>query len=565
MCGIFGAKIKNKNDIQKARRARDTLIHRGPDGFGEYIDEQIYIGHRRLSILDLSANGAQPMTDRDVSIAANGEIYNFLDLKTELQKEFAFKSNSDSEVILYGYKKWGIDGLLERVEGMYAFAIYDSKIGKLFLARDRIGIKPLYYYFDGDDFAFASELKGITAFIENLELDNTAIYDFLTYLYIPTPKSLYKNCFKLPPAHYLEFDIASKNTKLNCYWTLSTKTTERSLDEAKDELLRLLQKSIKEQLISDVPIGFFLSGGIDSSAVASIASQVTSNIHTYSIGFDVEEFSETKFAKIVADIIKSNHEEQILTFEKTKELFGEYTKWYDEPHADTSAFPTFLVSEFAKSSSTVVLTGDGGDELFGGYEIYKRFEKRLTRQTPSLFFARAFFEKINARWAEKIVENFLLDDLEIYATLGGAMKPRQKAKYKKELGIAEDYDDYWYYRKFYKRELEPKSRLQYMEFNTSLHDDMLTKVDRTSMAVSLETRVPLLATKIVEFAFSLPPQIRYCNGWLKGILKYSLADILPHEILHRKKKGFGIPLGTWGFKSGKHKSLKILEMFNLKL
>ncbi|MFP4486350.1 MAG: asparagine synthase (glutamine-hydrolyzing) [Campylobacterales bacterium] len=564
MCGIFGyTSFKEKINVETCKKARDELIHRGPDGAGEYYDEKVYLGHRRLSILDLTHHGAQPMQSNDVAIAVNGEIYNFKELKATLEKNHKFNSNSDSEVVLHGYLEWGINGLLDRLEGMYAFCVYDKRKGLLHIARDRVGIKPLYYYIDNDKFIFASELKAIKKIIPNLEHNKEAIYDFLTYLYIPSPKTLYNSCFKLQPANCLTLNIVSKKTSLYKYWNLPLTTNNISLKGAKSQLLELLQESIQEQLISDVPVGFFLSGGIDSSSVVAIASKTTKHIHTYSIGFDIEEFSETKFAKIVADLVKSNHEEKILTFKKTKSLTNDYTRWYDEPHADTSAFPTYLVSDFAKSSSTVVLTGDGGDELFGGYSIYKKFEKKMRRQLKKLFSLRPIFEKIDMRWSEKVIENFLLDDLELYSRLNGGMSLKQKHTYKKALDIPDDYDDFWYYRQFYKKELEPKTRLQYMEFHTSLHEDILTKVDRTSMAVSLETRVPLLSTKLVEFAFSLPSDIRYHNDELKGILKYSLKNLLPQEILYRKKKGFGIPLEAWGFKTKEHKTLKILRMFNI--
>lgn len=562
MCGIFGV-INYSKKIDKAREARDVLTHRGPDNEGEFYDNSVYLGHRRLSILDLSNAGSQPMQTEDVKIIANGEIYNFKEIKKELEKKHHFKSNSDSEVILHGYQEWGIVKLLSKLEGMFAFSIYDKKNNKVYLARDRAGIKPLYYGIQNAEFVFASELKALDNYYDNLEINDEAIYDFLTYQYIPTPKTIFKECFKLPPAHYLEYNIKEKKHTVNQYWKLSYKIEPISLEDAKTKLIKLFTDSINSQMISDVPLGFFLSGGIDSSCVVSLASKSHDNIHTYSIGFDVEEFSEIKYAKQIAELFKTQHNEKILTLSKTTSLKNSYTNWYDEPHADTSAFPTYLVSQFAKENSTVVLTGDGGDELFGGYSIYKKFEKRIKRATPKLKFLRNTLEKIKYRWSEKIIENFLLDDLELYTTLNGSMPLKERMKYRTKLNIPDDYDDYWYYKKFYIKELEPKTRLQYMEFHTSMHDDILTKVDRTSMAVSLETRVPILDTKIMEFAFSLPPEIRYHNNELKGILKVALEPILPHEILYRKKKGFGIPLGAWGFKDGKHTTLKILEMFNL--
>ena len=315
MCGIFGHTCFSEETLNRSREALNTLIHRGPDQWGEWYDSTVFIGHRRLSILDLSENGRQPMTDEDhqLVITVNGEIYNFKELREQIKHQYHFKSESDSEIVLYGYKAWGIERLLNLIDGMYAFCVYDKTRQKIFLARDRVGIKPLYYATLGNLIVWASELKAIECFCkENLDVDHTAIYDFLTYSYIPAPKTMYKNVFKLEPAHYLEIDIRQNSVTNHCYWELQVAEKSVSLEDAASQLRYLVQKSVREQLMSDVPVGFFLSGGMDSSVVVAEASGISNKIHTYSIGFDVETHSETHYADIVARHFQTNHNKKIL-------------------------------------------------------------------------------------------------------------------------------------------------------------------------------------------------------------------------------------------------------------
>jgi asparagine synthase (glutamine-hydrolysing) len=513
--------------------------------------------------------------NKEIAIAVNGEIYNFLRLKKELiDIGYNFHSNSDSEIVLHGYKEWGIEKLLERIEGMYAFVIFDKTKNKLFLVRDRVGIKPLYYSFIDSQLAWSSELKAIQLFYnDRLSIDYTALYDFLTYRYIPTPKTLYHDVYKLAPAHYLEFDFDGCRYDVKSYWQLEFNKREPSLDEAAENLRALIQKSVKEQLISDVPIGFFLSGGLDSSTVVAEATNVCADVNTYSIGFDVKSHDETHYADIVARTFKTSHRKKILDYNTTIRMYDKIKEWYDEPFEDTSAFPTFLVSRFAKKHSTVVLTGDGGDEIFGGYNWYKRIEyvtkwrdklKAFKSISPVIGSVRNKYRKaITGRVANKI-QPYFLNDFELYARLLGGILHNEKIKYRNLWEIPADYDDYWYFRKFWRQDLPLLTRLQYLDFHTYLHDDILTKVDRVSMAVALEARVPLLATDLVLFAFSLPENIRYHNGQLKGLMKYAYKDILPERIIQRGKKGFSIP--HWGGRiAGKQASRqeKVLEIFGL--
>lgn len=575
MCGIFGSVENSRVNIIKNRNALETLQHRGPDQKGEFVDEKVYMGHQRLSILDLSENGRQPMDKNDVVITVNGEIYNFLKLKGELTAKYLFKSTSDSEVILHGYSKWGIDGLLERIDGMYSLVIYDKRKKLIYLVRDRYGIKPLYYLIQKNSFAWASELKAIEKYYDttSLKIDYTAIYDYLTYLYIPTPKTLYQNVFKLEPAHYIEFDLDKFDLRIKKYWTLPFKEIKIDIESAAITVRELINKSVKSQMISDVPLGFFLSGGIDSSIIVASGAQFSKQIHTFSIGFDIEAHNETQYSRQIAELFNTNHSEKILNVESASHLFRQMKFWYDEPFADTSGIPTYLVSEFAKQNSTVALTGDGGDELFGGYDWYERYFEYHKKHLIRLNSIKLLCSKIKnmkrysllGRIANQL-EYRMLDDLELYTKLLGGLLPYEKLKYKKHWNIPDDYDDYWYFRKFFKLELSPIKRLQYIDFHTYLHDDIFTKVDRVSMRVALECRVPFMNKELVEFAFSLPEDIIYYNNQKKGLLKYAYKDILPENILHRTKRGFNIPLLEWnrqilGTSSTQQES--ILSLFNI--
>ncbi len=529
------------DDIALSQRALKKLSSRGPDQWGDWADNDVYLGHCRLSIMDLSEKGRQPMLDHGIVITVNGEVYNFKALRAQLGNS-PFKSKSDSEVLIHGYRKWGIDELLARIEGMYSFVLYDQKNKKLFLARDRVGIKPLYYSRVNEGFAWASELKAFTEFYKNtkLEVDKTALYDYLTYRYIPTPKSLYKNIYKLKPAHYLEFDISAHRLSEKRYWRLKVSQKTISLSKAASKVRYLIDKAVEQQLMSDVPIGFFLSGGMDSSAVVASAKKFSNHLNTYSIGFDVKEHDETHFAKLIADKFKTNHLRSEIAVKQVSKNFNKIRDWYDEPFADTSAFPVEKVSRLAKVSSTVVLTGDGGDEVFGGYNWYTQFRDGIKH------YVKENSTQLQRITNKLIAKNRTLElEFEFYTKLMAGLTKKDKSRYRSLFDIPKHYDDYWYFRKFYRKDLPLFTRLQYMDFHTYLPDDILTKVDRVSMSVGLECRVPLLATDLIEFMFSVPEDIKYNNHELKGLMKYSLRNRLPSEILNRDKKGFSIPTGRW--------------------
>ena len=576
MCGIFGFTGYKENQLVKAREALHVLKHRGPDQWSDYNDENLYIGHQRLSILDLSEFGKQPMIspDKKVIIAVNGEIYNFLELRKELEKKYTFQSTSDSEVVLYGYMEWGIDSLVERIDGMYSISIYDKKTNALYLVRDRAGIKPIYYSTLSQQFLWASELKAIEKFYENdevLNYDYTALFDFLTYRFIPTPKSQYKRVFKLEPGHYMKVDTKTNNFDKVQYWELKVNKCNDDIEIASQKIETFIKESVNEQMISDVPVGFFLSGGMDSSAVVSIASLKYTNINTFSIGFTDKAHDETAFADLVAQRFNTQHHQKILDQSEVQLTFHKIKDWYDEPFGDTSCFPTFMVSKFAKEKVTVALTGDGGDEIFGGYNWYKTFEKAHNSPLKNLKWFKGVIEKLSfikgtvGNIFRKLAILLISDEVEKYAAIRGSLSHKQKEKYRKAWRISDDYDDFWYYRKYYKKELDIYTRLQFVDFNTYLPDDILTKVDRVSMAVSLECRVPLLKKELIEYCFSLDQNVCIANGELKGVMKKTFDKYLPHEITHRSKRGFSIPLKKWSnLLDGKEtKQEKILAEFNL--
>jgi asparagine synthase (glutamine-hydrolysing) len=556
MCGLFGYVQSGAVAPARGADALAALAHRGPDQQGDWSDADVYVGHRRLSILDLSERARQPFVSDDggVVVAVNGEIYNYPELRRELAARHRLRTDGDSEVVLHGYREWGIRGLLEHIEGMFAFCVYDVRAGRVYLARDRVGIKPLYYSTAGKAVAWASELKAIERFLgpAQLRTDPTAAYDFLTYLYVPTPKTLYCDVHKLAPAHYLEVAVREGTVTAHRYWSLPVDTIAIGPPEAAERLRAKIGEAVRSQLSSDVPVGFFLSGGMDSSVVVCEAARAAAQVHTYSIGFEDREHDETRYAALVAGHFGTRHDTRILERQHISPMLGRLREWFDEPFADTSAFPSYLVSQFARETCKVVLTGDGGDEVFGGYAWYGRFHRHMDDAAlvprsllPALARIRRRYRRGLAGRLANRLELGALDELELHARLLGGLLRDEKRAYAAELGIAADYDDYWHFRRHYRRELPVFTRLQVLDFHTYLPDDILTKVDRVSMSVSLEARVPLLATDVVEFVFSLPEAVRLPGGREKGLLKAAYAGLLPAETLERAKRGFSIPARTY--------------------
>jgi asparagine synthase (glutamine-hydrolysing) len=555
VCGFVGGTEPD----WRWQEALETLRHRGPDACGLLLDGPVKVGFRRLRIIDLAEAANQPFlaADGKTWIVFNGEIYGFKRLRSELEGlGHAFRTHSDTEVLLEAYLEWG-EAFIEHIDGMFSIAIWDARDRKLRLYRDRPGIKPLYYYYDGKRFAFASELKAIEALLAGvgLKTDQTALYDFLGYRYVPAPKTLYQHCFKLLPAHTLSFDPQSGSLSTpRPYWTLSTETrgatglSPHAIDAAAEALRELIDESVQDQMIADVPLGFFLSGGIDSSIVVASAAAAGARVSTFSIGFDSDEASETPYARLVAERFGTDHHERILSQSDAQGLLPRLKTWFDEPFADDSALPTFLVASIAREQVTVVLTGDGSDEVFGGYSTYNRYARYAAWPSWPRVFDRAVVRlrrRLHQRSAInrvlRMLETGLSSDVELWAKIMHAMSPEAKTDYREEFGLNREYDDWWHYRNYWRADLPLKTRLQYLDFHTYLPGSILTKVDRTSMAVSLEARVPLLSRRLIEFSFSLPESIRLCHGQAKGLLRHAYRDILPPEILKRRKKGFGVP------------------------
>lgn len=555
MCGIFGHTDLNQFSEEQSLEALNKQIHRGPDGFGYASVGNVFLGHRRLSILDLSDNGKQPMQSGSVYLTVNGEIYNFMMLRKELEQDYGviFNSKSDSEVLLHGYVHWGIETLLDKIDGMFAFCIVDAKNDKIYLARDHAGIKPLYYANVDGVLSWASELKSIEHLYKDrdcLSLDYEALYDFLTYQYIPSPKSMYKDVYKLEPAHYIEYTISTHTYDKKRYWSLDacTQETPMSFDQAKEHVKKALSYTVKEQLVSDVPVGTFLSGGVDSSAVSYEASQCLEHLNTFCQGNKSARADESNYAQMVADVIGADHHMRVFDHSIINQDFELMKRLYDEPFAQTSAYPTYQVCKHASEQLTVVLTGDGGDELFGGYGRYKKagfvfnskaksaFSRRVINVVKSLLLHRTLKRRLD----KKEIKSYLSDPMERLMTQTEGLHKTNliKKKWAKKYNIPESYDDFWFVRQFDRPELSPKKRMQFIDFNTYLPEAVLTKVDRASMAVSIETRVPFLSKRMISLAFSLAENVHHKDDELKAVLKSVYAEHLPHDVLYRRKQGF---------------------------
>ena len=565
MCGICG--IYNKSFEKPVNRARiedmnQSLVHRGPDDKGLFIDNNVGLGHRRLSIIDLNS-GAQPLfnEDKTIVIVFNGEIYNFKALKAQLSAlGHEFQTLTDTECIVHGYEEWGAD-VVKHLRGMFAFAIWDSQKKQLFLARDRVGIKPLYYYWDNWTFLFASELKAI---IQDPEvervIDPQAIDDFLTYLYIPAPKTIYKKIRKLKPGHTLT--ISPQGMHEEEYWDISFQIQNgQSEEEMAVSLLEKLRESIDIRLISDVPLGAFLSGGIDSSAVVGImAGLMDSPVVTSSIGFQEDGFDELYYAKKIAEKYQTRAYEKIVKANAAK-ILDDLVWHFDEPFADSSMVPTFYVSQVARENVTVCLSGDGGDENFVGYRRYRfdYLENQIRAFLPG-FLRRPLFGTLarlypKADWlpqflrAKTLFTNLAMSPEQAYINTMSCFTPKMKnelfqSSLKQSL---DDYDSQSVMMTHFERtkEWDPISRIQYVDMKTYLADDILTKVDRASMAHSLEVRVPILDHVFMEYSASIPAKYKLKDGNGKYIFKKALESIVPHENLHRAKMGFSIPLADW--------------------
>ena len=585
MCGIAGyVSLNNSIGPEQLKKGTNLLQHRGPDAEGFYFseDEKVGLGHRRLSILDLSTSANQPMFSRDKKhvIVFNGEIYNFKELKQKLcDKGVNLVTTSDTEVILELFTEKGV-ACFKDFNGMFSLAIYNIETKVLTLCRDHTGIKPLFIYYDDASFIFASELKSIQSIkAHQLKTNKEAIPYFLHLGFIPHPLTIYENVEKFPAAHYLQLNTSSQNFKsisldITAFWSLESAIEKKVLNneaKAKKELTGLLFNSVEQQLISDVPLGTFLSGGVDSSLVTAIATKVSpQKINSFSVAVDDEKLDESEYAKQVSVHLKTHHHEFRVKSKEVLDLINNLLPAYDEPFADSSAFPTMMVSRLARENVTVTLSGDGGDELFMGYGMYT-WAKRLSGnwvpfvrkplgaaskfmsnkyQRSGNLFAYPNKQRIKSHIFSQ--EQYFFSEQEISEILVGENFDFKKLNTKPGT----------------KRDLKPEEEQAVWDFNYYLPDDLLAKVDRASMLYSLETRVPLLDYRIVEFAFNLNSELKIKNKTTKYLLKEVLYDYVPKHIFDRPKRGFSIPLNKWlknelRYLLEKYTSHEVIERHNL--
>ena len=559
MCGICGFISKRSITLEQLKAMNDTMYHRGPNDSGEEIFEAkggycVGMAQRRLSILDLSMLGHQPMhsANERLVISYNGEIYNFLELREEL-KDYPFKSHCDTEVILAAYLKWGIS-CIDRFQGMFAISLYDRETNELYLVRDRIGKKPLYYWQKEDGLVYASELKPIMAhpdFPKQIRKDVIKRYMFQQC--INEPDSIFENVYKVEPGGIVRFSVQTGKTDKWKYWDIAEVYRRKkaepvgSYEEAKEELKNILRDSVKKRMIADVPLGTFLSGGYDSSLVTALAQEASSEpVKTYSIGFNEEKYNEAKYAKEVANYLGTKHTETYIDEKTMFDLVESIPKYYDEPFADSSQIPSMLVSDLASRDVTVVLSGDGGDEFFCGYNIYDSVAKaqkldalgQLTYGVCNLppFKQMKLMEKLP--FAVQVVAGN--HEKATKTQIGGSSYIRAIDKMLPESGVPFKYPIEQKY-----GEKNWQERRMLLDEETYLPGDILCKVDRASMKYSIESRCPILDVNVMEYSYRLPHSYKYANGVKKRILKDITYDYIPKELLDRPKVGFGVPLDKW--------------------
>lgn len=567
MCGIAGIfDTQNKRDIDQALLARmnQAQHHRGPDETGLHAEPGVGLAHKRLSIIDLSS-GHQPLFNEDGSVVVvfNGEIYNFVELMPELRAlGHTFRTHCDTEVIVHAWEQWG-EQCVERFRGMFAFALWDRNKQTLFMARDRMGVKPLYYaLLDDGQLIFGSELKVLTAHPQlKREIDPYAVEEYFAYGYVPEPRTIYKQAFKLPPAHTLRIRRGEPLPQPKPYWdAVFDASNPISEADARQELIDRLRESIKIRLMSEVPLGAFLSGGVDSSAVVAMMAELSSDpVNTCSIAFNDPAYNESEFAKMVAERYHTNHHVETVDTEDY-DLIDTLAALYDEPYADSSALPTYRVCQLAKKRVTVALSGDGGDESLAGYRRYRWHmnEERIRKFIPhglrsSVFgVLGAIYPK--ADWAPKVLrakstfQALARDSVGAYFHSVSFLSDELRTRIfdKAFLKTLQGYNAVEVLRNHAKNAPDhPLSIIQYLDYKTYLVGDINTKVDRASMAHALEVREPLMDHKLIEWIASLSPELKLHGQEGKYIFKKALESRLPNDVLYRKKMGFAVPLARW--------------------
>jgi asparagine synthase (glutamine-hydrolysing) len=541
ICGVAGGDPAGARDL--AQLMSSAMAHRGPDDEGLVTNDQVVLGMRRLSIIDVEG-GHQPMANEDstVWVVQNGEIYNHLELRAQLSAHgHVFKTHSDTEVLLHAYEQWG-EAMVERLNGMFAFAVHDRRAGAVFLARDRMGIKPLHYAVDGPRLVFASELK---ALLRDPALrrgvDPAALDEYLAYEFVPSPRTIVRGINKLRPGHTLTWSIRERSARVERYWLpqLNTGDGRRDLDQESSRLLECLRESVRKELISDVPLGVFLSGGIDSSAVAAMMTQLDVEVRTFSVGFAERSFDESGYAREVARRLGTDHHEVTLEPAAMLELIPKLPQLLDEPLGDASIIPTYLLSHFTRQHVKVALGGDGGDELFAGYPTlqahrlagyYLRVPRLLRRGLVEPAVRRLPVSRDNLSFdfrAKRFVAGAELPVAQRHLTWMGSFPDR-------EVSLEDEHGS-----------LDPLNQVLMRDMRYYLEGDLLVKLDRASMMASLEARVPLLNNDFVAYATSLPLKVKLRGMRSKFLFRRALRGLLPDRILDRPKKGFGIPVADW--------------------
>jgi len=558
MCGIIGFNFEDKKLLERGLK---VTKHRGPDNNGIYTDELVSLGHNRLSIIDLSESGKQPMSNEngDIWITFNGEIYNFKELKRNLKKKHDFKSNTDTEVLLHLYEEEGYS-LVNKLQGMFAFCIYDVNKKVLFLARDRVGKKPLYYYFKDGKFIFCSEIKGILEYEIKREVNMNALSSFLMFRSNTLNETMFIDIMKLPAGNILEFDLKTKKIEITKYWDMPLSTSE-SIKSG--EIKELLEDSVKSRLMADVPYGAYLSGGVDSGSIVALMSKYSEQpIKTFSVGFEEEIDRETELAKILADKFNCDHHEVLINSSSIKHL-PSIVYHADEPMSDATAIPLYLLSQYASKHCKVILTGEGSDEIFAGYPQYKfmkmhsMFARRMpsfirktipqiTKSMPAFVLNKGF--KFASSLGEKGIERFgkflnsneyakqYLNQITIFN------EEEQSELLGKKLNLYEKYDKY--FKDANKQNII--SKCAKIDFKETMVEGLLMKVDKNTMAFSIEGRVPFLDYRLVELSAKIPDNLKL-KGLTKDkyILREAVKDIIPKETAQRKKRHFHVPIDNW--------------------
>ena len=566
MCGIVGLiDLTHKSTETQLKSMVSTLNHRGPDSQDQFVlkknDYSIGLAHARLSIIDLTPSANQPMKFKNLQIVFNGEIYNYKEIKVELENlGHQFKTSSDTEVILHAYKVWGKDAV-HRFIGMFAFAIYDEQEDKLFLCRDRAGVKPLFVYQHKDLLLFASELKAFHKHpLFKKELNVDAVQTYFSFGYVPSPYCIFENCYKVDAGEHITYNLKDLEYKKEKYWSIETFYQQDKFDisykEAKHQVHELLKSSYAYRMVSDVPVGVFLSGGYDSTSVAAILQEQSDKpIKTFTIGFK-EGNNEAPYAKETAKYLGTDHYEYYCTEKEAQEVIPELAFNYDEPFADSSAIPTTLVSKFAKQKVTVSLSADGGDEIFAGYDRYHKFSKKINKINNSNYFMRGVSSSLISAFSDVLPITFERQK-HILKSLSKNLKYKDSELAIKFYETVKRMPDF-HFSKFFnatkntsygfeinESNLSVTEQLMAVDYKNYLQNDILTKVDRATMTHSLEGREPMLDHRLAEYLARLPVDFKYKNGITKRILKDIVYDYVPRSMMERPKSGFSIPVIKW--------------------